>query len=84
MACGYGERKLIGDKPQSDKAGQASPAFRQIGESGSREEVKVGMEFDNSLLSYFTRTPEVPVLYRPAVVYWGYSTIKIFLTQSHQ
>ncbi len=46
MACGYGERKLIGDKPQSDKAGQASPAFRQIGESGSREEVKVGMEFD--------------------------------------
>ncbi len=38
---------VISNKPQSDKAGQASLAFRQIGESGSQgEEVKVGMEFD--------------------------------------
>ena len=27
----------ISNKSQTDKAGQASPAFRQIGESGSRE-----------------------------------------------
>ncbi|RKJ60788.1 hypothetical protein D7Y06_22620 [Roseburia sp. 1XD42-69] len=27
---------LIPNKPQSNKAGRASPAFRQIGESGSR------------------------------------------------
>lgn len=26
----------IPDKPQQDKAGQAPPAFRQIGESGGR------------------------------------------------
>ena len=28
---------VISNKPQIDKAGQASPAFRQIWESGSRE-----------------------------------------------
>ena len=45
MACGYGERKLIGDKPQIDKAGiPGVPADWGIGEQ--REEVEVGMEFD--------------------------------------
>ncbi len=30
-------RLHIPDTPQPDKAGQAAPAFQQIGESGSRE-----------------------------------------------